>query len=68
MLEGVSPLSIHAVHRLIKESHNLGWKEIFERDFILAQNFIINDNFLNGVRSLLITKDNNPQWTHKSIN
>lgn len=68
LLEGVSPLSIHAVHKLINESHNLGWKEIFERDFILAQNLIVNENFLNGVRSLLITKDNNPQWTPKSIN
>jgi hypothetical protein len=45
----------------------MGNREIFIRDFILIHNFIGNVNFEAGVRSLLITKDNNPQWTHGKL-
>ena len=42
-------------------------KQIFKRDFVVSQNFIENKNFEHGVTSLLITKDNNPKWTHKGL-
>lgn len=45
----------------------MGKKEIFKRDFVISQNLIEDKNFENGVTSLLITKDNNPKWTHKSL-
>lgn len=42
-------------------------KTVYKRDFVVSQNFIENKNFENGVTSLLITKDNNPKWTHHSL-
>lgn len=44
-MESVSPLAVHAIFKLIKESKNIGKKEIFKRDFIVAQNLIQNKNF-----------------------
>lgn len=42
-------------------------KDVFKRDFVVSQNSIIDKNFGIGVTSLLITKDNNPKWTHAKL-
>ena len=38
-------------------------RKIFAQDFAIAANFLRRSDFAEGVRALLIDKDNAPNWT-----
>lgn len=42
-------------------------KEVFEMEYKISQGFTNHTEFYEGVRALLIDKDKNPKWKHKSI-
>lgn len=42
-------------------------KSVFEMEYKLSQGFMDHTEFFEGVRALLVDKDKNPQWKHKSI-
>ena len=37
-------------------------------EYKVSQGFMNHREFFEGVRALLIDKDNAPQWSHKSLN
>ncbi|WP_240374412.1 enoyl-CoA hydratase/isomerase family protein [Bacillus piscicola] len=41
--------------------------ECFQMEFNLSMNFMKNPDFYEGVRSVLVDKDRNPQWTYKNL-
>lgn len=66
-LERQCPLSLKVTHRQMVEGARLPVEECFRMEFRLAQRFMKDPNFTEGVRALLIDGDKKPLWTHDSV-
>ena len=42
-------------------------KQVFEMEYKISQGFVNHTEFFEGVRTLLIDKDKNPQWKFKTV-
>ena len=42
-------------------------KDVFTMEYAISQGFMNHTEFFEGVRALLVDKDKNPQWKHKSV-
>ena len=66
-IAALSPLSMAVVFEQIKRGHSLNLKEAFEMEYKIADGYVHHTEFFEGVRALLIDKDKNPKWMHKSV-
>ncbi|MBK8971779.1 MAG: enoyl-CoA hydratase/isomerase family protein [Hahellaceae bacterium] len=66
-LEQGCPVTAHLVWWQITEGRKLSLPEVFRHELVLAVNCTRHPNFREGVRALLIDKDNAPQWTVTQI-
>jgi len=55
------------VFEQIKRGHSISLREAFEMEYKIADGFVHHTEFFEGVRALLIDKDKNPKWKHKSV-
>ncbi|MGD9866824.1 MAG: enoyl-CoA hydratase/isomerase family protein [Hyphomicrobiales bacterium] len=58
-----SPTSLKVAFRQMRIGPNLSLKEALKLDFCLARRFLEGTDFYEGVRALLIDKDNRPVWS-----
>lgn len=56
------PMSLAVTEKLINDAKGKTLKECLETEFQLSQKIVYRDDFNNGVNSLLVSKDHNPQW------
>ena len=61
------PMSLAISTKLINDAKGKSLKECLETEYQLSQNVVYRDDFDNGVNSLLVTKDHNPQWVPAKI-
>jgi enoyl-CoA hydratase len=61
------PPYVGIIHRLIETAKEMSYRECYLRDFKLAQHCIVDPNFAEGVRTVLIEKRGKANWSHKSI-
>ncbi|GAK10407.1 3-hydroxyisobutyryl-CoA hydrolase [Geomicrobium sp. JCM 19039] len=66
-LESKSPVSLKVTLRHMLESTHQPLEKVLEADATLAINFLKADDFYRGVESVLIKKDNNPQYTYRTL-
>ena len=59
-----SPLSSLLIFEQLKRYRFADLKRIFESELVLATNIVRYPEFAEGVRALLIEKDNEPKWQH----
>jgi len=64
---GGSPNSLVTTFRLLEHSRHLSLRECFILDTQLMLSFALQPDFHEGIRAMLIDKDNNPQWRAKTI-
>ena len=61
------PMSLAISTKLIDDAKGKSLKECLETEFQLSQKIVYRNDFDNGVNSVLITKDHNPNWKPSTI-
>lgn len=61
-LQKRSPISLKVTLEQLQRARSLSLAECLQMDYGLAQHFLADHDFYEGVRALLIDKDKNPHW------
>ena len=61
------PMSLYVSTKLINEAKGKSLKECLEIEYQLSQKLVYRTDFDNGVNTVLVTKDHNPQWSPAKI-
>ncbi|XP_059174463.1 3-hydroxyisobutyryl-CoA hydrolase, mitochondrial-like isoform X2 [Physella acuta] len=67
ILKKMSPISLKITLRLLLEGKNRSLAEDLKIEYRLSQRCLEEKDFYEGVRAVLIDKDNNPQWNPANI-
>lgn len=67
-LRNGSPLSALIIDQQLTRSKGKTLAEVFHSEMLLSTNIVRFSEFSEGVRALLIEKDNNPQWKYTDHN
>ncbi|MFT9816611.1 enoyl-CoA hydratase/isomerase family protein [Lysinibacillus sp. NPDC056185] len=67
LLLSKSPSSLKITLKQLIDARYKTLEECFATDLILAKNFLKHNDFFEGVRSVVIDKDRNPQYIYKSL-
>lgn len=62
-----SPSSAHIIFRQLQSHQNSSIEEVFAAELNLSCQCCIHPDFQEGVRALLVDKDQNPKWTPASL-
>lgn len=68
LLNKMSPTSLKVTFKQFHACNGKSLKEVLLLDYRLCQRFIQENDFQEGVRALLIDKDNKPQWKPNNLN
>lgn len=68
LLLSKSPSSLKITLKQLIDARDKTLEECFATDLILAKNFLRHEDFFEGVRSVVIDKDRNPQYTYQTFN
>ena len=61
------PMSLAVTEKLINYSKSKSLKECLEIEYQLSQHMVYRDDFNNGVDSVLVSKNHNPEWNPRTI-
>jgi enoyl-CoA hydratase len=68
VLQTRSPLAVCvALEAIRRASHMNTLGQVLEQDLILAGTFASSPDFFEGVRALLVDRDNAPRWSYRSL-
>lgn len=62
-----SPVSTKVTLKQLNDGKNKSLEDCLAVDLVLAKNFIRHDDFFEGVRSVLIDRDQNPQYKYTTL-
>jgi len=67
VLMKMSPTSMAVTHKQLKLGSQLPLEECLQMELRISANMLRKGDFIEGVRSLLVDKDRNPQWNPTSV-
>ncbi|MDC2866373.1 MULTISPECIES: enoyl-CoA hydratase/isomerase family protein [unclassified Bacillus (in: firmicutes)] len=62
-----SPFSLKVTLKQFIDGEEKTLEECFATDLVLAKNFLKHEDFFEGIRSVVIDKDQNPQYKYKHL-
>lgn len=63
-----SPLSVCVALEAIRRASRMDTlKQVLQQDLALGDAFAVSADFVEGVRALLVDRDNAPRWRHRSV-
>ncbi|CAG9613421.1 1,4-dihydroxy-2-naphthoyl-CoA synthase [Bacillus rhizoplanae] len=62
-----SPFSLKITLKQLIDGEEKTLEDCFNTDLVLAKNFMKHEDFFEGVRSVVIDKDQNPQYKYKQL-
>ncbi|XP_019849677.1 PREDICTED: 3-hydroxyisobutyryl-CoA hydrolase, mitochondrial-like isoform X2 [Amphimedon queenslandica] len=62
LLSKMSPTSLKVTHRQLREGREKSFEDCLMTDYRLCQRFMEDKDFYEGVRAVLVDRDNNPKW------
>ncbi|MDQ3558964.1 MAG: enoyl-CoA hydratase/isomerase family protein [Pseudomonadota bacterium] len=62
-----SPLSLKIALRQMREGRHASFAECMRIEFRIVSRVLQGTDFYEGVRALILDKDNQPHWTHASV-
>lgn len=62
-----SPISLKVTLKQLLDGKGKSVEECFATDLILAKNFMRHEDFFEGVRSVVVDKDQNPNYKYKQV-
>ena len=62
-----SPTSLKVTYRQIREGKKLGFEDCMRLEFRLTNRFMRGHDFYEGVRAVILEKDNAPKWKPPSL-
>lgn len=66
-LRAKSPISLHIALRQMREGVKVNFDECMRIEYRIVNRVLKGVDFYEGVRALIIDKDNQPQWTHRNL-
>ena len=66
-LSRMSPRSLVITHKLLTLAPSLSYQECFKMEYAAATEVVASGEFTEGVRALLVDKDNAPRWNPASL-
>ncbi|XP_023023909.2 3-hydroxyisobutyryl-CoA hydrolase isoform X1 [Leptinotarsa decemlineata] len=67
ILDKMSPTSLKVTLRQLEEGSKINLDDCLDLEYTICVNFVKNKDFAEGVRALLIDKDQNPKWDPPAI-
>lgn len=68
LLEQRSPLSVAVALETIRRARGMAsLREVLDQDLVVGTNLARRGDLVEGVRALLVDRDNAPRWKHESI-
>ena len=67
VLAARSPLSVAVTLAAIRRAASLSLSEVLDQDRVLGRRFASEPDFTEGVRAVLVDRDNAPRWRHDSL-
>ncbi|XP_038045845.1 3-hydroxyisobutyryl-CoA hydrolase, mitochondrial-like [Patiria miniata] len=67
ILKKMSPTSMKITHRQLTLGANMSLQEVLPMELRIAHGCVRGNDFYEGVRSVLVERDNNPQWNPNTV-
>ena len=67
MLASKSPISLKVAFRQMREGAKLSFEDAMRLEFRLTNRFMRGHDFYEGVRAVIIEKDNAPKWNPANL-
>ncbi|MGI4851859.1 MAG: enoyl-CoA hydratase/isomerase family protein [Janthinobacterium lividum] len=67
ILQTKSPTSLKVTFAMMQKARDKPLYETLQMDFLLAQKFCLGSDFFEGIRAVIIDKDNQPDWQPKRL-
>jgi enoyl-CoA hydratase len=67
MLQKRSPLSLRVVYEQLRRGRTMTFAQGMRMEFDLSQNFLRQPDFFEGIRCVIIDKDQRPHWRYAHL-
>ncbi|WP_019961704.1 enoyl-CoA hydratase/isomerase family protein [Woodsholea maritima] len=67
ILRTKSPFAMKVTLAALHKGAKMSFREVMKQDLRLSMHFLTGVDFYEGVRAVILDKDNNPQWSPKTL-